>query len=141
MPIIRFITAPVRVETDQIISLYRAEGWWYPGGDSDKDATRLSAIVSGSHCFVVADADGGIVGMGRAISDRFSDAYIQDVAVRHDCRGRGIGTAIVSALVSRLEADGLGWIGLVAERHSEPFYYRLGFSPMPGATALLKTSS
>ena len=141
MPIIRFIDSPVRAETGRIVSLYRAEGWWYPGEDGDKDAARLSAIVSGSHCFAVAEQDNGIVGMGRAISDRFSDAYIQDVAVRRDCRGQGIGTAIVSALVSRLESDGLGWIGLVAERSTEPFYYRLGFAPMPGATALLKISS
>ena len=52
-----------------------------------------------------------------------------------------VGTAIVSAVVSRLEADGLGWIGLIAERHSEPFYARFGFSPMADATPLVKISS
>ncbi|MFH1982478.1 MAG: GNAT family N-acetyltransferase [Pseudomonadota bacterium] len=141
MPIIRFIDSASGVEKDQIVSLYRAEGWWYPDESSDQDAFRLSGIINGSHCFAVADMNGRIIGMGRAISDRFSDAYIQDVAVSRDCRGKGVGTAIVSAVAERLEADGLGWIGLIAERHSEAFYTRLGFSPMADATPLVKTSS
>jgi GNAT superfamily N-acetyltransferase len=138
MPSIRFITSPGQAESREIIALYREATWWYADGDDAQDAKRLSAIVRGSHCFAVAEADGRIVAMGRAISDRFSDAYIQDVAVREDRRGQGLGTAIVEALVARLTADGLGWIGLIAERHSEHFYTRMGFSPMAGATPLLK---
>ena len=141
MPPIRFINSPSTPENDQIIDLYRTEGWWYPDADRDKDAFRLSAIVSGSHCFAVADMDGRVIAMGRAISDRFSDAYIQDVAVHTDYRGQGVGTAIVAALVARLEADGLGWIGLIAEGRSEAFYTRLGFSPMPNATPLLRSTT
>ena len=141
MPIIRFITIPTNDETGQIVALYRAEGWWYPEAERARDAERLAAIVAGSHCFAVADEGGRVIGMGRAISDRFSDAYIQDVAVAPECRGKGVGSAVISALVSRLNADGLGWIGLIAERNSEHFYTRMGFSPMPDATPLLKFSS
>lgn len=140
MPVIRFIMAPTAAQTCRLVDLYRSEGWWYADADPDADARRLSDIVRGSHCFAVAEIDGDIVGMGRAISDRASDAYIQDVAVAGDRRGQGIGTAIVDALVKRLESDGLSWIGLIAERHSEPFYTRLGFAPMLDATPLLKTT-
>ncbi len=141
MPPIRFIHSPSTAENDQIIDLYRAEGWWYPDGERDKDAFRLSAIISGSHCFAVADMDGRVIAMGRAISDRFSDAYIQDVAVHTAYRGRGVGTAVVAALVARLETDGLGWIGLIAEGRSEAFYARLGFSPMTNASPLLRNAT
>ena len=51
--------------------------------------------------------------MGRAISDGISDAYIQDLTVRHDCRNRGIGKMILKALLERLHADGIAWIGLI----------------------------
>jgi spermidine synthase len=138
MPSIRFITSPGNSECREIIALYREAGWWYADGDEAQDGLRLSAIIRGSHCFAVAEESGRVVAMGRAISDRFSDAYIQDVAVRKAFRGRGLGTAIVEALVETLTADGLGWIGLIAERHSERFYVRMGFSPMQGATPLLK---
>jgi hypothetical protein len=47
---------------------------------------------------------------------------------------------MVSELVTRLEADGIGWIGLIAERKTHPFYRPLGFSPMADSVPMLKTS-
>ena len=79
-----------------------------------------------------------IVGMGRAISDGTSDAYIQDVAVDVNCRGKGIGTEIIKRLLKRLNQDGVNWVGLIAERGSHPFYERLGFSTMPDSTPMVK---
>ena len=76
--------------------------------------------------------------MGRAFSDRASDAYIQDVTVKKELRRLGIGRRIIRELVARLEADGLKWIGLIAESGSQKFYENLGFAPMPGATPMLK---
>jgi hypothetical protein len=40
--------------------------------------------------------------------------------------------------VARLEADGIDWIGLIAERKTHPFYRPLGFSPMADAVPMLK---
>ena len=79
-----------------------------------------------------------IVGMGRAISDGVSDAYIQDVAVDKNHRGKGIGTEITSRLLNRLNSDGVNWVGLIAERGSHLFYERLGFAVMPDATPMVR---
>jgi spermidine synthase len=98
----------------------------------------VGKIIKGSHCFVAALEDRRIIGMGRAISDRASDAYIQDVTVADAFRGRGIGSQIIHQLISRLQADGLGWIGLIAEKNSHPFYQRLGFVTMPDAAPMLR---
>ena len=68
--------------------------------------------------------------MGRAISDRTNDGYIQDVFVRSELRGRGVGAALVRRLTRRLRADGLGWIGLIAADRSWPFYAKRGFAKM-----------
>ena len=65
--------------------------------------------------------------MGRAISDRTNDGYIQDVFVSPDLRGRGVGAELVRRLALRLRIDGLGWIGLIAADGSWPFYAKLGF--------------
>ncbi len=117
----------------QILALYRDQGWWE--GDGNPDA--LARLIAGSHCFLLALDQDRVVGMGRAISDRASDAYIQDVTVRKEYRGNRIGGRIVRTIVERLRADGLSWIGLIAEKGSKKFYEPFGFETMPDATPML----
>ncbi len=119
----------------QIVALYRAAGWWDEAGDDDR---LVDAIIGGSHCFLAAVEGECVVGMGRAISDGASDAYIQDVTVRPDRRGQGIGGQIVRRLVRRLADDGIGWIGLIAENDSLGFYRRLGFAVMERSVPMLR---
>ena len=119
----------------EIVALYRAGGWW----KEEYDPAGIPALVEGSHAFAVAvDEKGHAVGMGRAITDRHSDAYIQDVVVKDENRGEGIGRMIVEKLLERLGEDGLGWIGLIAEDGSEEFYEGLGFKRMKGTPMLFE---
>ena len=74
------------------------------------------------------------MGMGRALSDGCSDAYIQDVVVDPGFRGRGIGGKIVMFLVGELRARGVDWIALVGEPGTEAFYRSLGFAAPEGFT-------
>lgn len=132
-----FITTPTEEEIERIIDLYRHAGWWEDVTDS---ASLVSGIISGSHCFLAGRQKGVIVAMGRAISDQASDAYIQDVTVDPALRGRGIGSQVVALLARRLEADGIGWIGLIAEKNTHLFYRPLGFTPMADSMPMRKTS-
>ena len=125
------------MDIDRLTELYRLAGWWTEEADNP---SLVAGIVAGSHCFLVARQEKTIIAMGRAISDRVSDAYIQDVTVAPAFRGQGIGSRMVAALVTRLEADGIGWVGLIAERKTHPFYRPLGFSPMADSVPMLKTS-
>jgi spermidine synthase len=131
-----FITEPTPAQVQGVLDLYRLQGWWGPPGDRDHE--MAGAIIRGSHCFVIASHEGRLVGIGRTISDRVSDAYIQDLAVQPAFRGRGIGTGIINELIGRLRQDGLGWIGLVAEAGTWDFYRRAGFAEMPGSILMLK---
>jgi len=130
-----FIKKPTADEISQITDLYRSENWWKQEGNNPK---MIRQIAEGSHCFLVARHEGYIIGMGRAVSDGASDAYIQDVTVMDSFRGKRIGTRIVKILVDRLEKDGINWIGLIAERGSHPFYESLGFSVMENSTPMLR---
>ncbi len=125
-----FLRHPTPEQIRQIVALYRAQGWWGPG-DEDGQAL-IPKLVSGSHCFVVALDGERVVGMGRAISDGVSDAYIQDLTVLVDRRNRGIGRTILQTLVARLHADGIRWIGLIAEPGSSSLYRREGFGERVG---------
>jgi spermidine synthase len=131
-----FIKEPTLLQVDGVLELYRLQGWWGPPTDHDPELAE--AIIRGSHCFVVASNEGSIIGMGRAISDKASDAYIQDLVVRFADRGKGIGTRMVNEIIGRLRHDGLGWIGLVAEAGTWDFYRRAGFAEMPGSVLMLK---
>ncbi|MBI5241363.1 MAG: GNAT family N-acetyltransferase [Elusimicrobia bacterium] len=111
-----------------IAGLYKAAGWWEPGDTPQ----RVCRMVMGSHCFLVARSGRRLVGMGRAISDRTNDGYIQDVFVRPGLRGRGVGAELVRRLALRLRIDGLGWVGLVAVGGTRPFYEGRGFRKMSG---------
>lgn len=135
MPVISFLNNPTPQQIEQIILLYRTEGWWTQGPFDPEHVVR---IIAGSHCFAIATLDEEIVGMGRAISDRASDAYIQDVTVKKTHRGRKIGKRLIQALLSRLDNDGITWIGLIAERGSHDFYRRLGFNQMSDSVPMLK---
>ena len=130
-----FVEDPTDSQIQQITQIYRQEGWWHLNTD---DPGLVRGIVAGSHCFLLSVRADLVVGMGRAISDGVSDAYIQDVAVLETYKGRGIGSQIVAHLTERLLADGLNWIGLIAERGGHGFYKRLGFATMPNATPMLK---
>jgi spermidine synthase len=132
-----FLETPTRMDIARLTELYRQAGWWT---DETDNPSLVAGIVAGSHCFLVARQVKTIIAMGRAISDRVSDAYIQDVTVDPAFRGQGIGSRMVAALVTRLEADGIGWVGLIAERKTHPFYRLLGFSPMADSVPMLKTS-
>lgn len=130
-----FIRQAADSQITRIISLYQAAGWWT--GRADENPALIRRIVTGSHCFVLACGDAGIIGMGRAISDGVSDAYIQDITVLPEFQGQGVGTGIVREILNQLRVDGLHWIGLIAARHSHPFYRKMGFEEMPAATAML----
>lgn len=135
MPSYQFLKHPTYDQLDQLVTLYQAAGWWSAETDN---RTLLTGIVKGSHYFCVAVNDQTIVGMGRSISDGVSDAYIQDVTVAENFRTQGIATRIVTLLIEKLEADGIGWIGLIAESGSDRLYRPLGFTPMSNSTPMLR---
>ncbi|MBI5242383.1 MAG: GNAT family N-acetyltransferase [Elusimicrobia bacterium] len=130
----RFVRKPGRSLEGRLVEMYRAAGWW---GREDTPAL-LKKLVFGSHCFIVAEDRGRAVGMGRAIGDRASDAYIQDVFVEEAYRGNGIGAQIVRRIARRLKGDGLRWIGLIAAPGTRSFYEGLGFGRMPRFDPMLR---
>jgi spermidine synthase len=119
-----------------ILHLYRAAGWWQTD-ENPEYLDTVSQIVSNSFCFVVAMRGEEIIGMGRAISDGVSDAYIQDVTVLESHRGQGIGKQIIRTLLDYLKKHQLQWIGLISEPGYERFYEGLGFKVMPHYTPFL----
>ena len=68
--------------------------------------------------------DGRVVGTGRLLPD----GHIGRMAVLRDWRGRGVGGAILVALVERAAARGMRRLVLNAQTHAVSFYARHGFT-------------
>jgi len=134
---VKLVEKPDPAALKGIITIYRAHGWWKP---SDKPAL-LGKIIKGSHCFAVAERGGRVIGIGRAISDGVSDAYIQDMAVLKTERGSGAGGAILKALLKCLRKDGIKWVGLIAQDNSEYFYSKAGFKTLKNAHPMISKES
>lgn len=132
-----FIKAADEKLSQDIIELYRAQGWW----DSSDSPEKLERIIAGSAAFITAHKDGVLAGMARAIGDGASDAYIQDVAVPKEMRGIGIGLELVKQIKENLEKQGYSWIGLIAQDGTFPFYEKNGFRTLQKASPMISENS
>jgi ribosomal protein S18 acetylase RimI-like enzyme len=114
--------------SEEVKALYIQAGWW--NDEDNMDPTWIERMIAGSYCFAAAFHGPRMIGMGRAISDGASDAYIQDITVFTAYRRRGIGKRICALLVQELKRRGIRWIGLIAEPGTAAFYRELGFLPL-----------
>lgn len=71
----------------------------------------------------LARIDGEVAGTGRLLPD----GHIGRMAVLAAYRGRGVGAAILLALLEQARRRGHRQVELSAQRHAEGFYARLGF--------------
>ena len=122
----QLIIKPIKSASKKdLIRIYKEAGWW--DTSNDKHPEFLNQIVKDSAVFVGVFLEKKLIGIGRALSDLASDAYIQDVAVLKEFRGKGIGRKIIQTLIEKLKENNVDWIGLVAEPGTSSFYEELGF--------------
>jgi N-acetylglutamate synthase-like GNAT family acetyltransferase/nitroimidazol reductase NimA-like FMN-containing flavoprotein (pyridoxamine 5'-phosphate oxidase superfamily) len=110
-------------ELDETLALLRDEYW---NKDRFDDASIRTAHHRSSAWMLARDASGAVVGTARAVSDGEKYAYIGDVAVRADHRARGVGAALMKALLDHPSLRRARRVEL-ATRDAMSFYERLGF--------------
>lgn len=64
------------------------------------------------------------------------DGYVLNMWVRRDQRGRGVGRALLSALLAGAASSGLRRVNLLATEAGRPLYESLGFAPNPDVLEL-----
>ena len=94
---------------------------------------ELEAAFSNSFATVFLWRGGRVVGAARALSDGVYCATVVDVAVHPAHQKRGLGTAMMEALLDRIPFDK---VYLTAVQGKEGFYEKFGFQRQNGAMGL-----
>jgi GNAT superfamily N-acetyltransferase len=97
---------------------------------SDEEWDWRSLVDRHSLGWVVARRRGELVGFANVLWDGMVHAWLQDVMVATDARGRGIGRELVTVAANGARSCGCVWLHVDFEEHLQPFYLdACGFRP------------
>jgi predicted N-acetyltransferase YhbS len=127
---------PSRVDIDEVHRFLSTEAYWAIGRPREtvERLVRESARVVGLYA-----PDGRQAGLSRVVTDGNSIAYLADVYVHPDFRGRGLGAALVRETVTEGPHANVRWVLHTDDpKFYEPFGFgapsdRLMERPKPGA--------
>ncbi|MFZ5747104.1 MAG: GNAT family N-acetyltransferase [Pseudomonadota bacterium] len=106
------------------IHAFLTDSYWARGIARD----LVDRAIDGSLCVGAYD-EADQVGFARVVTDRATFAYLADVFVLPDHRGKGVARAMVQALHDHPELQGLRrWLLATADAH--PVYAGLGWTPV-----------
>jgi predicted N-acetyltransferase YhbS len=116
---------PARIDLDAVHRFLSEESYWARQRSREtnerlvREAARVVGLYRGERQ----------VGFARAVSDGVTIAYLADVYVLEEYRGRGLGLELVREMIERGPFAGQTWY----LRTDDPaFYRRLGFGPPSG---------
>jgi GNAT superfamily N-acetyltransferase len=109
---------------DELADLYGAVGWVA----YTRDLASLERAMQGSSHVVTARKDGRLVGLARVVSDGATVAYLQDVLVRPEEQGQGIGKRLVTEVLAPFDAVRQQVLLTDDEPGQRAFYQSLGFA-------------
>ena len=113
---------PARLDRDAIHAYLGGESYWAKG----RTRERQDELIDASVRVVGLYRDGRQVGFARAVDcDAAGFVYLADVYVLEECRGRGLGLALVREIVENGPQAGRRW--LLHTRDMHRLYAKLGF--------------
>lgn len=122
---IEISTDPDRLDLDVIHRFLSEQSYWARG----RPIETVVQSLAHSLCFGVY-LDKRQVGFARVVTDRTTFAWLADVFILDEYRGRGYGKALVRAILDAPELQGLRrW--LLATKDAHGLYAQYGFTPVP----------
>ncbi|MDR6908058.1 GNAT superfamily N-acetyltransferase [Agromyces sp. 3263] len=128
MPLdIEFSSDPARLDRDRVHAWLAEESYWAAG----RSREAHDAAMAASRNYGVYDTrTGSQLAYARVITDGVTFAWLCDVFVAVEARGRGIGIALIDGVMADLASLDLKRIALTtADAHG--LYERYGFGPVP----------
>lgn len=114
---------PAHVDLD-VVTAFLSRSYWAVGIPRE----IVARAVRGSLCFSLRE-NRRQIGFARVITDHTTFAYLADVFVLSEYRGRGLATWLVECVVGHPDLQGLRrW--MLATRDAHALYARFGFEPL-----------
>jgi GNAT superfamily N-acetyltransferase len=128
-------TDPARLDRDLIHEFLHHEAYWALGVPRDV----VERCIDNSICFgVFRGADQA--GFARVVTDRAAIAYLADVFVVAEHRGRGLGTWLVESVMSHPDLQGLRRF-MLGTKDAHALYERFGFRPLEEPERMMEIAS
>ena len=117
-------TDPARLDLRAIHSFLSTQSYWAKGIPLE----TVRRALANSLCFgLYEDASGRQIGFARLITDRATFAYLADVYVELEHRGRGLSKQLVREIMAHPEVQGLRrWLLATADAHE--LYRQFGWN-------------
>ena len=113
-----------RLQLDVIQAFMSEESYWAKSRTLEQTRTAIENSI----CFGVYEGERQI-GFARVVSDQATFAYLGDVFILNEFRGRGLSKWLMETIVSHPDLQGLRrW--LLATRDAHGLYSQFGFGPL-----------
>lgn len=119
----RITTDPSPIDL-QAVHAYLAGAYWSEEIPQD----IVARAIESSLCFSLLDGDRQI-GFARVVTDRATFAYLCDVYVLEEYRGKGLGKWLIGEVMSHPDLQGLRRFILLT-RDAHGLYSQFGFTPL-----------
>jgi GNAT superfamily N-acetyltransferase len=117
-------TDKARLDLPLIHRFLVEESYWAAG----RSLAQTETAIANSICFGVYDGERQI-GFSRVVTDRATFAYVGDVFILDEYRGRGLSKSLLQAMIEHPELQGLRrWILATLDAHG--LYEKFGFSSL-----------
>lgn len=128
----RISTDKSRLDLDMLHG-FLTKSYWSPGIPRE----TVQKAIENSLCFGAYDDEGHQVGFSRVVTDKASFAYLADVFVLPEFRGKGISRLLMEAYDHHPDLQGLRR-HMLATSDAHGLYKKHGFVPIPNPEILMQ---
>lgn len=129
----RIIDGADGIDSQEVAALLKTTYW-----ANKRSLETIEKTMRNSSCYgVYLDEEQKLIGFARVISDGATTYYLCDVVIDAAYRGKGLGKALISHIVSRPEYAGLR--GLLLTKDAHGLYEQFGFEAVNGRAMIKST--
>ena len=121
-------TDPARLDQDRVHTWLSQDAYWAMGRPREKQDRAIATSLNFG-VYDVAAVPQVQVGYARVVTDESTFAWLCDVYIAPEARGKGLGTTLVAAIRDHLAPFGLRRI-MLATNDAHGVYAKVGFEPL-----------
>jgi N-acetylglutamate synthase-like GNAT family acetyltransferase len=132
---VEITTDPSRVDVDVVYRFLSESSYWA----QDRSRETVERSVRHSLCFSVF-AEGEQIGFARVVSDHAVFAYLMDVFILPEWRGKNLSKELMHTILAHPDLQGLQ-LFLLSTKDAHGLYAQFGFEPLERPEDLMVRST